>query len=310
MDNVILYLLYIIMATCSFSLKGSSLQNCVNTCNTETDNLCSGYCDDTCGACGSNCPWKQQQQQQQPSTTKTSAKASTCFNSLITRLKNYSVLADKILKTNNNLSDSLENLSTITDEQVKKDIIYEYLTSMYELSTNLIASNFSSIKLDKEDIVAKKNLIGKNKESLRELMEILKTKERQYKINMGKYNLMVYETRMFQYLFFYAIVLLIIPLLYLFGALNQMVAVFGWLMLVTAGIIYTIYKIKTNKNGRDQIFYSEFNFNKPTRENILRSRLKQELSPQCKKEPNTDEDDFDPKSADIGDITKWKNKID
>jgi hypothetical protein len=300
------------MATCSFSLKGSSLQNCVNTCNTETDNLCSGYCDDTCGGCGSKCPWKQQQ----PSTTQTGAgagagaKASTCFNSLITRLKKYSVLADRILKTNNNLSDSLENLSIITDEQVKKDIIYEYLTSMYELSTNLIASNFSSIKLDREDITAKKNLIGKNKESLRELMEILKTKERQYKINMGKYNLMVYETRMFQYLFFYTIVLLIIPLLYLFGALNKMVAVLGWLMLITAGIIYTIYKIKTNKRGRDQIFYSEFNFNKPTRENILRSRLKQELSPKCKKEQDTDEDEFDPKNTDIGDITKWKNKID
>jgi hypothetical protein len=288
------------MATCSFSLKGSSLQNCVDICNNETENLCSGYCDDIC----------KQGYTAVAATTTAKPQSSKCFNDLITRIKQYSVSADKVLKNkNNNISGSLDALATVSDNEVKRDIIYKYLIGMYELSTAVISTNFESIKYDKNDIIAKKNLINKNKESLRTLLEILKTKERQYKLNMGKYNLMVYETRMLQYLFFYCIVLLIIPLLYLFGALNQVVAIIGWLLLVTIGIIYTLYKIKSNKVGRDQLFYSDFNFDKPSREAILRSRLNQGLDEQCDAKPKTADDEFVASDVDIGDITQWKNKV-
>jgi hypothetical protein len=289
------------MATCSFSLKGSSLPECIDICNNETEDLCTSYCEDTCKQ---GFPISQN-----TTTTKPIQESSTCFNDLIQRIKNYSVLADKILENQNNISNSLDALSNVSDNEVKKDIIYNYLTSMYELSTDVISTNFESIKYDKTDIIAKKNLINKNKDSLRILLEILKTKERQYKMNMGKYNMMVYETRSLQYLFFYCIVLLLIPLLYLFGALNQIFAIIGWLMLVTIGIIYTLYKIKSNKVNRDQLFYSDFNFDKPTREAILRSRLDQGLDEQCDSKPKTADNEFEADDVDIGNISKWKNKV-
>ena len=180
---------------------------------------------------------------------------------------------------------------------------------MYNISTQIIKKNYSHIALDKDTINTKKNIINGNKQKIKQLEALLKKKERQYKINMGQYNLMVYETKMLQYLFFYAIILLVVPLLYLFEILDKLVAVIGWLLLVTAGIILFLYKLYTNKQNRDKIFYDQYNFGKPTRENILRSRLTQELNEKCEKEPKNDDDDFDPVKVDIGNINKWKNKV-
>ena len=118
---------------------------------------------------------------------------------------------------------------------------------------------------------------------------------------------MVFETKILQYLFFYCIILLIVPLLYLFGVFNKISAVLTWLILLFSGISYAMYKVYDNRKNRDEIFYNEYNFNKPTRENILKSRLDQELNEKCE-EPKTDEDDFDPKSIDL-DVSQWKNKI-
>ena len=78
----------------------------------------------------------------------------------------------------------------------------------------------------------------------------------------------------------------------LFEILDKLVAVIGWLLLVTAGIMLFLYKLYTNKQNRDKIFYDQYNFGKPTRENILRSRLTQELNEKCEKEPKNDDDDY------------------
>ena len=45
--------------TCQFSYKGVSVEDCINLCNEETNNLCGSYCENKCKNCQdiTKCPW-------------------------------------------------------------------------------------------------------------------------------------------------------------------------------------------------------------------------------------------------------------
>ena len=284
------------MANCDFVPKGLNIQECIDACNNETEDLCSEHCMISCKNCTNEaeCKWLQSTTSSTPTI-----KSSTCFNNMSVKIMEYSKIADRILN-NNNHSDSLKNLDLIKDDNKKKEIIWMYLTNMYMISTDLIKHNYTNIKLDKKNIIVKKNLINKNKKLIEKLKEIVETKNRQYKINMGKYRKMLYETKLLQYLFFYIVILLVIPLLYLFGILNKLISVLSWITLVFIGLVVTIYKF-SNRNNRDNLFYNQLQFEKPSHKNLVKNKYRNQLS-----EDNNDLD-FDPSTIDIGDISKWKS---
>ena len=47
------------MANCNFDAQGSTIENCIDMCNEQTENLCFDYCDEKCKSCNDNskCSW-------------------------------------------------------------------------------------------------------------------------------------------------------------------------------------------------------------------------------------------------------------
>jgi hypothetical protein len=126
-------------------------------------------------------------------------------------------------------------------------------------------------------------------------------------MNLGLYNRLAYDTELMKHLMWFCIVLFVVPLLYLANLLPKIFAVVMWLLLLGSFIGYLLYKRQLNNQGRDSLFYNEYNFAKPTNENILASRLKQQLDPSCQANLESANDEIDPSKVDIGDISQWKN---
>ena len=302
--------------TCQFTQKGMSVEDCINLCNSETDNLCSSFCEDKCRNCQDpmKCPWLLNTTTPSPTnrTTTTSSPiysgSRTEFNAFVDRLQEYARTSDMLIDSGNNLSETLPQLNQINDDKMKRDIIITYLMGMYDINTNILADNYEMAKRGENSITRKKNIINNNKKAIKELLESLKVKEREYKMNLGRFERLNYDTELMKHLLWFCIAMFIVPLLYLANLLPKIFAVIVWLLLLGIFIGFTLYKRHNNNLGRDSIFYGQYNFDKPTNENILKSRLKQQLDPKCKADLDTAEDDFDPSKIDIGDVSAWKNK--
>ena len=298
--------------TCQFSYKGVSVEDCINLCNEETNNLCGSYCENKCKNCQdiTKCPWILNTTTLSPTTTTGSPIYNkNAMDELLNRIMNYSRTSDMLLETPNNLSEDLGSITQINDDATKRNIIYMYLTGMYNINTQILSDNYDENKNSMSNYNKKKHIINNNETDIKLLIEELKVKDREYKINLGNYTRMVFETQSLKYLLFMVLVLFVVPLLYLMGLLPKLFAVIIYLILLAISIGFIMYRIHLHSKGRDSIFYNKYNFDKPTNENILKSHIKQTLDPECKKDLNNDTDDFDPKDIDIGSISSWKNKL-
>tara|TARA_E500000178_G_scaffold295390_1_gene301167 strand:- start:1380 stop:2291 length:912 start_codon:yes stop_codon:yes gene_type:complete len=300
--------------TCEFSYKGISLEDCVNLCNEETDNLCTTYCSNKCANCNdaSKCPWlvtTTLAPTNSPTTLGPRLYDSSKMNAIVDRLLDYSRVSDMMLDDSSRMNESLNQLRNVRDDSRKRDIVYKYLMEMYDVNTNLLAENYEDNKVSLNNYRKKRNIIANNKETLKELDEKLIVKDREFKINLGKYNKLVFETRTLKFLMFVILTLFVIPLLYLGDVLPKIFSVLIYLVLIGCAIAYAMYTIKMEQKRRDTIFYQKYNFNKPTRENILKSQLKQALDPKCSQDLNTEDDDFNPNDIDIGSVSSWKNQV-
>ena len=299
--------------TCSFSYKGISKEDCVNLCNDETNNLCTTYCSNKCNNCQdqSKCAWLLNTTVSPPKSTTPPKKLynSSKMNDLVDRVVQYSGVSDMLLDDESQMGDELKKLEKIKDDAQKRDIIYNYLMEMYTVNTKLLNKNFKENKQISEDLDGKQDKIKEDRETIKIQQSTLKAKEREFKINLGKYNKIVFETQTIKFVMFMTLLLFIIPLLYLGNILPKIVAVIIYLILVGCILGLGIYRIKREEQRRDTIFYQKYNFEKPTRENVLKSYLDQKLDPKCKSDLNTDEDDFNPNNIDIGSVSSWKNGI-
>ena len=299
--------------TCSFSYKGISKEDCVNLCNDETNHLCTTYCSNKCNNCQdqSKCSWLLNTTVSPPKPTTPPKKLynSSKMNDLVDRVVQYSGVSDMLLDDDSQMGDELKKLEKIKDDAQKRDIIYNYLMEMYTVNTKLLNKNFKENKQISEDLDGKQDKIKEDRETIKIQQSTLKAKEREFKINLGKYNKIVFETQTIKFVMFMTLLLFIIPLLYLGNILPKIVAVIIYLILVGCILGLGIYRIKREEQRRDTIFYQKYNFEKPTRENVLKSYLDQKLDPKCKSDLNTDEDDFNPNNIDIGSVSSWKNGI-
>lgn len=303
------------MNTCRFDPSGATLQECKSRCNTETQDLCGNFCEMTCNGCAdpATCPWlNNTTNAPEVTTTKapgppiyTSNRGS--FNQLVARMMEYAKYSDMLLEEGDDVSGDLAQLEDIKDDSLRREIVYNYLMGSYDLNTELLAEHYEETKKVKSNVDQKENVIKYNKKQKKKLMEELIKKEELYRIKLGKYNKMVLETETLQYLFYYSVFLLLLPLVYLMNVVPNIVAFIVWLVLLALGITAAMYRIFRESKGRDKLYYNKYNFNKPNRENILRSRLKQELDSKCADNKDA-ECDFDPNMVDIGDVSQWKNK--
>ena len=300
--------------TCEFSYKGISLEDCINLCNDETDNLCTTYCSNKCNKCNdpSKCPWLITTTTfpiKEPTTIGPKLYDSSKINTIVDRMLDYSRTSDMLLDDSSKISETLSKIKNVNDDSKKRDLIYKYLIEMYDVNTNLLAENYEDNKVSINNYRKKRNIIANNKVRLKELDEKLIIRDREFKINLGKYNKLVFETRTLKFLMFVILTLFVIPIMYLGGILPKIFSVLIYLVLIGCAIAYAMYTIKMEQKRRDSIFYQKYNFNKPTRENILKSQLKQALDPKCSQDLNTEDDDFDPNDIDIGSVSSWKNGV-
>lgn len=296
------------LESCSFSPRGNNLENCIQMCNEETNGLCQDYCSNSCSNCSDkrSCLWLN------TTTTKPTTTGSPMYNqnqldALISRMTEYNRFSNMLLDVEDEeTNDMIEQLQTIKDHKTRRDIIFNYLISMYDLNTELLLEGYEETKKSGSNVSDKNKAIAKNKRISKELKEELKKKDRQYKLNMGAYNKMIFETQTLQYLFYYVALLLAIPLIYLMELVPKMLAFVVWLVLIALGFSYGMYRVASNNKNRDEMFYDKYNFNKPTNENLLRSALDQKLNPVCQTPLDADKNDFEPQEVDM-DVSAYMN---
>ena len=184
------------------------------------------------------------------------------LNFLIDKTQKYFEEIDDVYGSSIDMSASFTKLYKLNKDK-KIDILWDYLLTTYRNNSEYIMSNFDSIKkhnirLDENNnriqkLTKKKNLV-KNK---------IDKKDRITKLNMSRYNKMVFETNTLKNFMIFVIILLVIPILKLSGVLNNTISVISYFSLLVMGIVYVIYTIITNMSQRDNIMYDTLNFKKP-----------------------------------------------
>jgi hypothetical protein len=84
---------------------------------------------------------------------------------------NYSRTSDMLLETPNNLSEDLGNITQINDDATKRNIIYTYLTGMYNINTQILSDNYDENKNSMSNFNKKKHIINNNEKDIKLLQE-------------------------------------------------------------------------------------------------------------------------------------------
>jgi len=187
--------------------------------------------------------------------------------------------------------------------------LWTSVKSLYDLNSLHTRSNF----VDKNNL---QKLVGQQNEQLdtdhvtiSDLNELNSTAKRRIEINMNKYRKIDYQLSVLKYILVAVMCLLIIPILTYANVLGKStgmgVIVFLLVLIAVAGYFFLYVK----NVGRDNNDYKEFNFVKPTDEQVARSKMLSEMSKRDKArcQALTElEDDFDPASLNI-DISQYKS---
>ena len=127
---------------------------------------------------------------------------------------------------------------------------------------------------------------------------------------MNKYRKMEYQMSVLKYILFAVMALLIIPILTFMKVFDKKLGmgILAFLLVIIAIASYFFLYVKNV--GRDNNDFKEFNFAKPTDEQVARSKMLSEMSNRDKARCQALaelEDDFDPASLNI-DISQYRSQ--
>lgn len=223
----------------------------------------------------------------------------------------------------NGLVSSLENPDVVPvdanfDQLAQSDVnerelgsrLWSSIKNLYEVNSLHTRSNFVD-KKNLEKLVNQQNeKLDSNSVALSDLSELNSTSKRQIEINMNKYRKIEYQLNVLRYILFATMGLLIIPILTYMKVINKKVGmgILAFLLVIIAIVSYFFLYVKNV--GRDNNDYKEFNFAKPTDEQVARSKMLSEMSNRDKARCQALaelEDDFDPASLNI-DISQYRSQ--
>ena len=188
-------------------------------------------------------------------------------------------------------------------------LLWTSIKNLYEVNSLHTRSNFVD-KKNLEKVISQQNAkLSEDSVAISDLNELNSTSKRHIEINMNKYRRVEYQLSVLKYILIAIMGLIIIPILTYANVMSKKtgmgVIVFA---LVIIGIVSYFFLYVKNVY-RDNNDYKEFNFVKPTDEQVARSKMLSEMSKRDKARCQALaelEDDFDPASLNI-DISQYIN---
>ena len=143
---------------------------------------------------------------------------------------------------------------------------------------------------------------------LNNLKSVDNTMKRQMEIDLNEYRRTQYNLTIIKQAIVFVAIILIFPALVKLNVLDKNTGLVIWFILLVVLLIYVIFMIIVKNSNRDDVDFREYNFVKPTDDEIARSRIAASMSSKdkakCKALADM-EDDFDPESINI-DITPYR----
>ena len=221
----------------------------------------------------------------------------------------------KIIENNNKLNDiaDFDSLKKLGSNDNIKTELWGLLTGIYKNETEVAKLIFED--KDKYDTIIKEQnyIIDDDGILLNNLKTIDNTMKRQMEIDLNEFRKIQYNLTIIKQSIIFVAIILIIPALVKFKVIDKKMGLMIWFVLLIVLLIYIIFMIVIKNSNRDDINFKEYNFVKPTDEEIARSRIaaasmSDKDKVKCRALANIEED-YDTDSINI-DITKYKTKED
>lgn len=226
------------------------------------------------------------------------------YRSLFRRIKNF-------INQNDNLPNLEVNFNTFKTQGISgtRGEIKRLLETMYKTGTFHSKSNYidkhrlDNILKSQEIIITDDGILLNN------LKNADNTSKRQMEININEFRKTEYNLGVIKQVVIFVAIMLLIPALVKFKVLDKKTGMVVWMVLLVVILIYAGFMIMVKNNNRDDIDFKQYNFVKPTDDEIARSRIAASMSSKdkarCKALAQMD-DDFDPESINI-DITPYRS---
>ena len=266
--------------------------NCFGTLDCSISK-CSSVCemDDLCEGVGSGC------------TEEKVKSVIDLYKTLFGKMKNYFHEHDTLGTINLDFSDISNR-----DGDTVRDLLWAMLKDMYDVGTLNSKSNFVDKQRLENVLKSQEHILNEDGIILNNLKTADNTMKRQMEIDLNEFRKTQYNLAIIKQAIVFIAIILIIPALVKFNVIKKKMGIVIWIILLVVLLIYVIFMIVIKNNNRDDIDFREYNFVKPTDDEIARSRIAASMSKKDKakcKALAAMEDDFDADSINI-DITPYR----
>jgi len=281
------------------------------SCNyNDTSSFSSVNCDDCFGSnrcttdeCSSVCNLNLCENSTDDCSEETMTNIVDLYKSLFGKMKEYFHEHDTLGTININFS----QIANSGPDVVRLEL-WNILKDMYEVGTLNSKSNFVDKQRLDNVLKSQEYIISDDGVLLNNLKTVDNTMKRQMEIDLNQYRRTQYNLTIIKQAIVFVAIILIFPALVKFNVLDKNTGLVIWFVLLVVLLIYVLFMIIVKNSNRDDIDFREYNFVKPTDDEIARSRIAASMSSKDKakcKALAAMEDDFDPESINI-DITPYK----
>ena len=227
------------------------------------------------------------------------------YRSLFFKMKDFINKNDSLPKLEVNFNSFKTFGANGTQYEIKR-----LLESMYKNGTLNSKSNYVDKHRLDNILKSQEIMITDDGILLNNLKNTDNTSKRQMEININEFRKIEYNLVVIKQVVIFVAVMLLIPALVKFNILDKKSGMVIWMVLLVVISIYALFMIFVKNNNRDDIDFKQYNFVKPTDDEIARSRIAASMSSRdkerCKALSQMD-DDFEPESINI-DITPYRTK--
>ena len=225
------------------------------------------------------------------------------YKSLFGKMKEYFAEHDTL----GSISINFSQIANSGPDVVRLEL-WNILKDMYEVGTLNSKSNYVDKQRLENVMRSQEYIISDDGVLLNNLKTVDNTMKRQMEIDLNDFRKTQYNLRIIKQSIVFVAIILIFPALVKLKVLDKKTGLVIWLVLIVVLLIYVLFMIIVKNSNRDDVNFREYNFVKPTDDEIARSRIAASMSSKdkakCKALSEMD-DDFDAESINI-DITPYR----
>jgi len=272
-------------------LSGVNCDDCFGSINCTTSE-CSEVCDlKLCDGSSADC------------SEETMTSIVDLYKSLFGKMKEYFAEHDTL----GNITINFSQIKNSGPDAVRLEL-WNILKDMYEVGTLNSKSNFVDKQRLDNVMRSQEYIISDDGVLLNNLKTVDNTMKRQMEIDLNDFRKTQYNLKIIKQAIVFVAIILIFPALVKLKVLDKNTGLVIWLVLIVVLLIYVLFMIIVKNSNRDDVNFREYNFVKPTDDEIARSRIAASMSSKdkakCKALAAMD-DDFDADSINI-DITPYR----